>query len=131
MLLRLAVTYYRPDFTEMQAKVLIADYLLDLAEFEPSDVETAISNYRRMPAAEYFPKPGILFRLSDGARTMRQAREKPTQAVRSQTRTSRPIMWWLLPRKVWKPEWREQDAPDGSMVRDIETDKFRRAYRFG
>jgi len=30
---------------------------------------------------------------------------------------SRPIMWWLLPKPLWKSHWKESDIPKGERAR--------------
>lgn len=57
---RLALHYYRPDFTEGQSKLVIEDMIGDLIEYDPRDVAEACTAWRRKPEASYFPKSGQL-----------------------------------------------------------------------
>lgn len=125
LLRRLAVAFYSPDFTQEQASVVIADYILDLGGFAIVDVEDAIRAYRRDPKAQFFPKPGILYSLAAAAQKERRESERHRAAKSPQFGEGRPIMWWTQPRKFWKPHWRESDVPAGHMVRDVETGKLR------
>lgn len=60
LLARLALLYWRPDFTPGQAKQLYVQYLEDLRDFAFSDVSEAIQKYRRNPENKFFPLPGQL-----------------------------------------------------------------------
>lgn len=63
ILARMALHYWRPDFTPEQTKLLIADYLHDLEEFSPALIETACSVYRKDGKNQFFPKSGQLIEL--------------------------------------------------------------------
>lgn len=56
ILAKLSLHYWRPDFSPEQARLVMEDYLNDLAEFEPVQVERACMEYRRRPGSEFFPK---------------------------------------------------------------------------
>lgn len=108
LLTRLAVHYYRPDFTEGQAKMLIRDMVEDLAEFSVSEVDWSIKEYRRDPGNRYFPTSGQL------RAPILEARREARQASRISDKPmaeSRPLMWWYQARRLWKPHWREADIP--------------------
>lgn len=62
-LLRLQAHYWRPDFTQAQARELYADYIEDLAELPPDLLDEAIRRYRRDPSAKFFPRSGDLLGL--------------------------------------------------------------------
>ena len=116
LLMRLAMTYFSRDFSPEQAKVVIADYVLDLAEFAVCDIESAISCYRKDPTSEFFPKPGRLCELCSDARGNRIAREntkpgKPEKGLVPEFKESRPLRWWQQPRKMWDATWKETDIP--------------------
>ncbi len=60
---RLALVYWRPDFTPSQAKQLYQQYLEDLREFPMAEIAQAIQKYRRDGANTFFPAPGQLREL--------------------------------------------------------------------
>jgi hypothetical protein len=60
ILARLSLHFWRPDFTPDQARLLIKDYLEDLAGFAPNEIERACMAYRRKPDSKFFPKSGEL-----------------------------------------------------------------------
>lgn len=115
MLGKLAVHYYRPDFTEGQARQLILDYLDDLADFPLHVTEKAIRAYRCDPGSEFFPKLGRLIELAKRAERDAEAPSKPLPALRE----SRSIRWWSQCKLLWKPHWRESEVPMGEKVRDV------------
>jgi hypothetical protein len=117
LLRRLAIPYYRPDFTEQQATALIADYILDLAEFAICDVEEAARVYRKDPKSEFFPKPGVLCKLASDARKERNARSD-RKPMKLEFGEARPLMWWTQPVQLWRSNWRESETPLGAMVKD-------------
>lgn len=57
---KLALVYWRPDFTPGQAKQLYAQYLDDLRPFAFADVAEAIETYRQNGENKFFPTPGQL-----------------------------------------------------------------------
>lgn len=115
LLRRLAAAYYNPNFTQEQAAIVIADYILDLAEFSIRDVEDAVRAYRLDAKSEFFPKPGALYKLASLARRERQAKEnhRPVKAE-----FNRPHLWWALPKVLWQSGWRENEVPYGEMVKE-------------
>lgn len=118
VLRRLAIPYYQPDFTKEMAEVKIADYILDLAEFEVSDVSQAAARYRVSPGAEYFPKPHVLHKLASEIRSDRLQGDK-YKPVKLEFGDSRPIKWWMQSKQLWKPHWRESEVPFGESIRDV------------
>lgn len=60
LLAKLALVYWRPDFTPMQAEQLYMQYLDDLREFSFKDIAWAIATYRRDPESKFYPSPGQL-----------------------------------------------------------------------
>lgn len=60
LLAKLAVVYWRPDFTAGQAKQLYTQFLDDLREFAFADIAEAIEKYRRDPENKFYPLPGQL-----------------------------------------------------------------------
>jgi hypothetical protein len=109
-LMGLSVHYYRPDFTEGQARVLIRDMLEDLGEFTASQVNNAIRSYRQDPKSKYFPTSGQLRELASGAR--REERLAcDTKPVRLEFGDSRPLKWWCQSQKMWQRHWREDEIP--------------------
>jgi hypothetical protein len=99
---------------------MIADYVLDLAEFAICDVEDACKAYRKDPASEFFPKPGQLFKLASVARRDRNAAEKfaETRGRIPEEKDQRPILWWMQSTKCWPRHWRESEVPSGQLIRD-------------
>lgn len=63
LLAKLAVHYYRPDFTEAAAQSLIGDMVEDLHKFPIVDTEQAIKQYRRDPKNRFFPNSGQLIAI--------------------------------------------------------------------
>lgn len=57
---KLAVFYWRPDFTAEQAKQLYADYVDDLNRFALRDIKNAITEYRQNGENRFFPTSGQL-----------------------------------------------------------------------
>lgn len=135
---KLAVHYYRPDFTEGQAKVLITDMVNDLSDYRFDEIEIAARDYRKDAENKFFPRSGQLINLVTAERRERRlAREAGRKRGPSgpdlrayPDGLSRPLMWWMKPRKLWKPSWREAEVPDGEMVNDEETGALRLAHRF-
>lgn len=58
-LARLALHYWRPDFAPQQARLLLADFLSDLAPYSPEEISAACDAYRRS-GEKFFPTPGNL-----------------------------------------------------------------------
>lgn len=63
ILARLSLHYWRPDYSPDQARLLMEDYLSDLAAYSPIQVDRACAAYRRNPANKFFPHSGELMGL--------------------------------------------------------------------
>lgn len=109
-LVGLAVHYYRPDFSEGQARVLIRDMLEDLAEFSVPDVEAAVKAYRRDANSKFFPTSGQLRKLAREARA--ETRDMTRHKINFEFGDSRPLMWWCQSKALWKKHWREDEIPE-------------------
>lgn len=107
MLSRLAVHYYRPDFSEAQAKSLIADMLQDLEGFGVHEIEQAILDYRRDPKMKFFPRAADLRERAGAAR--RDMRPDRFGAGGIEFGESRPNGWEFLPKALWQSNWRADD----------------------
>lgn len=57
---KLAIHYWRPDFTEAQARQLYSDYVHDLRDYAFADINDAIVKYRRDQNAKFYPTVGQL-----------------------------------------------------------------------
>lgn len=122
LLSKLAVHYYQADFTVEIARSRIKDMVGDLMEFAVTEIEKAVETYRRMPfpAGKFkpFPDSGMLRKLAADERGHKAELEKrgPGRIV-PQFGESRPLMWWLQDRSLWRAHWREAEAPFGEKVR--------------
>ena len=105
---RLAIHYYRPDFTEGQAKALMQDMVEDLSEFRPDQIENAIRDWRRDPEKRFFPRAAELAQII-------RASCKRSSEIGDRARAvvefgeSRPIGWEYLRKQFWKPHWQVSD----------------------
>ena len=124
LLSKLAIHYYRPDFSEGQARQLISDMVQDLIEFPVPEIDMAITLYRRDPANKYFPTPAALRAIVLLGRKERAALDRMGQKV---TPVNRPLMWWHRPKSRWNVGWLEADVPRGELVRDTEDGPLRAA----
>ena len=138
-LLQLGSHFWTPDFTRAQARALLADYLDDLGKFSINEVEVACRDWRRDVKNTKFPRAAQICALIEQDRKDRRERKASTdKGFKPSAMDKRPypdgqsraILWWHLPRKLWKPEWRESDVPDGELILDPETNKLRQAHRF-
>lgn len=118
ILSRLAIHYYRPDFTEGQAKLLIEDMVQDLGEFNTDIVTEACSAYRQRKDSKFFPTSGVLRALCN---EIEQASAKAArEAARGTARPAqgfRPNLWWMQPREKWNRGWSESDVPMGEKIK--------------
>lgn len=64
---KLALHYWRPNFTDLQAKQLYMDYIGDLKTYPLDAIEQAIGAYRRNEKEKWFPKSGQLIALCEAA----------------------------------------------------------------
>jgi hypothetical protein len=62
-LARLALHYWRPDFTAGQAKLLFEDFYSDLRRYPVAEIEGACQSWRRNSANRFFPTPGQLLEV--------------------------------------------------------------------
>lgn len=60
LLAKLAIVYWRPDFTPGQARELYTQYLDDLRPFAFADIAEAIEKYRQDAENKFYPLPGQL-----------------------------------------------------------------------
>ena len=60
ILSKLALHYWRPEFSESQAKQLLQDFLQDLERYAVRDIEYACKVYRQNPENKFYPTPGQL-----------------------------------------------------------------------
>jgi hypothetical protein len=114
------------DLSEAQFQAMAQDMVMDLAEFGMSEIESGIIAYRQDPKSKGFPHPGKLRELCSIARRERAAASRPRQAPGK----TRPMMWWLQDRRMWKPDWLESDIPAGEKVRDQVTGELREPNRY-
>lgn len=117
LLAKLAVHYYRPNFTENQAKSLIGDLVEDICEFSVAQIEVAIRQYRQAASSKYFPTSGQLREILFANK--KHADEMATKWVGSEGKPlvpqfgeSRPHFWWMKPRQLWQVHWREDEIPE-------------------
>lgn len=101
------------DLTEGQFAAMAQDFVTDLDEFTLTEIDSAILAYRQDPRARGFPTPGRLRELASRARQDRAAASRP----RTNLGDVRPCLWWLRPRALWRPNWRESDIPAGEMYK--------------
>jgi len=81
---KLALVYWRPDFTPKQAEQLYAQFLDDLRDLPFESIVGAIEAYRRNPENKFYPTPGQLRGL-----------------------IINPPGWWVGSRNEWVKEVRE------------------------
>lgn len=60
ILAKLALIYWRPNFTPAQARELYAAYVEDLRDYPITDIAAACEKYRRDPENKFYPAPGQL-----------------------------------------------------------------------
>lgn len=103
ILYRLGCHYWRQDFNQTQAKNLLLDYVEDLADFTWAEVETACREWRRDQTKTKFPRSAELAHICRCRRTESAAPAGDQRAMLP----SRPTLWWLLPKDLRKPDWKE------------------------
>lgn len=101
---KLALVYWRPEFTPKQAAQLYEQYLDDLREFAFADVRDAIERYRRNVENKFFPTPGQLRGLIEAVpswdviskrehmRQLRQAAERELATISTDLGTKRVML---------------------------------------
>lgn len=132
--------HFRTDLRQEQAKLLAQDFIEDLGKYRVAEIENGFAAYRRDPNSKFFPKPAQIIEKIETDRRHRSiddrmARKGDVVAANPDGRAlpdgrQRPSYWWMQPRKCWKPDWRESEAPDDAWVYDLETNKRRPARRF-
>lgn len=93
--------------------MLFADILDDVREFSVDEIDEACKTYRRDAANKFFPKSGDI-RALILAEHKHQVQLEKLGPPRPRTE-SRPICWWLQPRKCWQPHWKESEVPRGEI----------------
>lgn len=83
MLVKLSAHYWRPDFSEGQARQLIADFIDALTPYSLGDIQRAIKAYYTAPENKFFPHPGALIGLIRGPAKNGTVREAITKFDRS------------------------------------------------
>jgi len=126
LLLKLGSHFWTPDFTPAQAKHLLKDYLEDLENYRPMELDKFCRIWRTNAANKSFPKVG---QVIAGLNSIRQDITDAAQAEKRPQHVSRPLMWWHLPKDRWNEGWRECDVPDGELVKDTAGAKLRPALR--
>lgn len=63
ILARLALHYWRPDFSPQQAKLLIEDMVCDLQGYSAGQVQDACASYRRKVENRFFPRGADIIAL--------------------------------------------------------------------
>lgn len=64
LLSRLALHYWRPDFTEAQAKLVIQDFVRILSPISYGELDRACTAWLSNAENKFFPKPGELLALA-------------------------------------------------------------------
>lgn len=76
ILARLALHFWRPDFTPEQARMVIEDYLDDLRGYSPTQIERACMQFRKRPDSTFFPKSGQLLGILGADRELDPPRSR-------------------------------------------------------
>lgn len=126
ILTALSSHYWRPDFSPVQAAMLVSDYCQDLAACRVDEIEIACREYRLNPKNQFYPKSAQLREIIFANRKHRQELARIGTRVQVE---SRPHWWWAKPRNLWSPHWRDDEVPAGEMVRDVTTGKLREPVR--
>lgn len=90
-LLRLQAHYWRPDFTQAQAKALYADFMDDLSHLPADILDQAIATYRRDPEARFFPRPGQLLAVAEPILAERRRAYIRIEKAKDEPHDTRPI----------------------------------------
>lgn len=119
LLLQLGSHFWTPDHTRAQAKHLLADYLVDLERFTSQEVDNACISWRRTVENKKFPRTAELVQwIVEDKRHRAEMASDRSNSKCLETQDSRPILWWHLPKTLWKTHWRENEAPVGELIRD-------------
>lgn len=110
-LMNLAVHFYRPDFTEGQARLLIRDMLDDVEGCTPQHLDAAAKQWRRNPANKFFPTSGQFRKLAYEAREeeRRNTEYEARGGRKFEFGDSRPFGWEYHQKRFWKPHWKVSD----------------------
>jgi len=114
----LVAVYPRSRLTNEQAETIINQIVEDLKfRFGAPQVLVAIATYRMNAMNRYYPTSGQLAALA-------QSEVQHERVMRSPVRgpefpepgpdgkpVSRPLRWWLQPKRFWKAHWRESEIP--------------------
>lgn len=87
LLAKLAVVYWRPNFSEAQLRELYSQYLDAVEKFAFKDIALALEKWRNDGANKFFPTPGELRNL-----------------------IITPPSWWCSGRLEWSKELLEDSA---------------------
>lgn len=94
----------------MQARLLISDYLEDLAEFTIEQLQRAVVDYRRDGKNKFFPKIGELRDLISPPRETQWHPPGYTgRKAMLEFGDPRPLCWEMRPRRLWAKHWRVED----------------------
>lgn len=89
LLAKLAVIYWRPDFTMSQLREMYSQYLDAIEQFAFKDIAAAIEKWRNDGANKFFPTPGELRSL-----------------------IATPPSWWCSGRNEWMAELRDDSTKE-------------------
>lgn len=120
MLAGLSSHFWTPDFTPAQAAARFKDYTEDLGGCTVAEIEIAIRDYRLKPKipGKMKPFPGTDDLLEIVQANRKHRRELDRKPVKLQFGDSRPILWWMQAKQLWKPHWSESQVPAGELIRD-------------
>lgn len=104
-LFRLGQHYWPKDFSKGQAKEFLKDYLDDLAMFTAAELENACRDWRQNAANKRYPRSAELMSLAHAVRASKANEVKEIRPMLN----PRPSLWWLLPKDLWKPHWKESE----------------------
>lgn len=104
----------RHQMGEGDQQMALMEYVNILQQFYAVDLKEAWRSVLETYTPQVWPAPAV---FASAARKARAERPRPQATPRplapSHQPVSRPIMWWCQNRKVWRPEWREDDIPEG------------------
>lgn len=100
---------------------MIEDMAADLGDCTQAQVEVAIRKYRLDASKRFFPRSADLRDLVLEDCAQRRASTESRATIESEFGESRPLMWWSLPKMLWKSHWRENEIParaKGEIIND-------------
>lgn len=77
ILAKLALHYWRPNYSPEQARMVMEDYLNHLRGITPAQVQQACDDYIRKPTSKFFPQIGELLELVRGPAWLRDSPRLP------------------------------------------------------